>query len=255
MEAGVGGAQVLDPARRGPGLVAPAVLRHGGKHEDLAAAVEREGHDLAGRLGPPPLGEGAEVGHAGQLLRRHHGAVGHHASENRVFLAQQRGADDGVDAVGADQHVHILSIAIGEAQRGAAPAVLRRDVGGLVCQPHAGARHGGFQRGHQVAPVHGQLRRAVALLGFVRHGQAGGFRAGVPGAADAVRGAGCRFAQRGADAQAVQCPHRVRREIDVRTNAREPRRLLVHHNIHAELAQGDGGGQSANAGTVDADLS
>ncbi|MNN22515.1 hypothetical protein D3C81_1358740 [compost metagenome] len=252
MEAGIRAAQVFHAARRGPRLVPPCFLCHRGKDKDVAAAVEREGDDLCGGIRAPPLGEGVQVRYAGQLFGGHHSAVCHHAGEDRAFLAEQGGAHRGVDAVGADQHVDTLFRAVGKAQRGAGG--VRDDCHRLVIQAHVRCGHRGLQRGHQVGPVHGELRGTVAALGVLLHRQARGFFTGIPDTADAVGGTRGGLAQRVADAQAVQRAHRVGREVDVRADAGKALRLFVNHRVQAELAQRDGRGQSADAGAVDADL-
>jgi hypothetical protein len=107
-------AQLVDAARRGPRFEVPGVLRRGREDEDVLAAVQREGDDLALRVRPPPLGEGAQVGHAGHALGGHHGAVGDDAGEARALGAEHGGAHARVDAVGADQRAHAGAGAVAE---------------------------------------------------------------------------------------------------------------------------------------------
>ena len=179
-------AQFVDAAGRGPRFEMPAVLRRGREDEDVLAAIEREGHDLALRIRAPPLGEGAEVRHAGDTLGRHHGAVGHDAGEARALGAEHRGAHGRVDTVGADQHADARAAAVLEVAA-LTPSLVRRNGLGPLAQRDALGREHVRQRGQQVGTVDGELRRTVALFGRVGHFEARGFLAGVVGAADAVR--------------------------------------------------------------------
>jgi hypothetical protein len=92
-------------------------------------------------------------------LGRHEGTVGGEAGEQGIVRADHGLAHDRVDAVGAHDDVEALRRAIVEldvalhARRDHAPAehdVLARDLRG--------------DRVEQVRAVHGQIRRAVALL-------------------------------------------------------------------------------------------
>jgi hypothetical protein len=128
------------------------------------------------------------------------------------------------------------------------------DLLGALGKAHLLQREYFGQRCQQVGAVDGQLRCAVFLLGGVAHGQARGFLAAVPGAADAVGGTGSGTAHGLADAQAVQGPHRVGSEVDIRAHAQELLGLFIHHHLVASALQGDGGGQATDAGAQDSNL-
>ncbi len=231
----------------------PRFLGRGGKDEGIAPLVQRKGHDLALRRGAPPFGEGLDVGHMAHALGRHHRAEGHHAREARAFGAEQGRTHHGVDAVRANECVQPGHFAaIGEGDVHALPRL--RDLAGALAQLHLVQRKGIGQGRQQVRAVDGELGRAVFALGLVTHGQARGFLARVPVAADAVRGPCGAGAHGGGDvgAQAIEGAHGIGREVDVRAHAQELPALLEHQYFMPCLVQRIGCRQSANACSDDA---
>ncbi len=230
MEVRIGRAQLRHVARHRPGFMAPIVLRRGGEHELVAAEIEREGDDLARWRRAPPLGESAEVRDRQRRLG-HHRPVSDHAGELRMLGSEQRGAHHRVDAVGADQRIRTVGVAVGEADRHVVGT--GGDADGTLAGADDPLRQLRLERGEKVGAVDGELRRAVAFLGGVGHREPRGLLAGIPGAADAVGGTRGGGAHRLAHAETVERAHRIGREVDVGADAAEFRRLLEHHDIVA----------------------
>ena len=112
MEALEGGAQHLDVAHLRPRFAAMRGLGLAGDEVDLAAVgLHRIHHDVA--VLAPPFGAVAHV-EAVKQARRIDRAIGDAAGEMRIAVAEQAGAHDRVDAVGADQRVRLRRLAVGE---------------------------------------------------------------------------------------------------------------------------------------------
>lgn len=159
-----------------------------------------------------------------------------------------------MDAVGPDRDIDLLAAAILELQRHPLRVVLQALEPAAELDQLGRQRVG--QRGQHVGPVDRHLRRAVLLLGDIAHAQARGLQPGVPVAADPEGRLRAVPAHRRAHAvaQAVECAHRVRRQVDVRADAGEPAGLLVDADTVAGAAQRDGRSQTADAAADDADM-
>ena len=156
-----------------------------------------------------------------------------------------------MDAVRAHQRRDGGPRAVGEGEMHARRVL--RDPGGPLAEADALGGQRLLQRAQQVGAVQGELRGAVFRLRLAGHGQDRGFRARVPVAADAVRGAGAMLAQGRADAEPVQGAHGVGRQVDVGADAGEPARLLEDQDLAPGAVQRDGGSEAADAAADDAD--
>jgi hypothetical protein len=108
-----------------------------------------------------------------------------------------------------------------------------------------------FKSGQQVGPVNGELRGAIAALGSVRHLQRRRDLAGIPGAADAMRGPRRCASERFAYAELVEGVDGIGRQIDVCADPSETRRLLEDAGLMAGTAQRQRRYESADASTDD----
>ena len=122
--AGEVGRAFLAGAFGGPGFHLPVVALDDADEVEQLAAAQEVVHDVPPR--PDPVGP--DRPHPlRQAIRRNDAAPRHEAEELRPVGAEQRVADGGVHAVGADQGVAVRRAAVSKAQRHAA---------GILLNPH-----------------------------------------------------------------------------------------------------------------------
>ena len=176
VEAGQRLANLAHLAARRPGLHVPVRIGHAGDEVDLVPPrVHGIDDDVPVRT--PPLGAGIdnEIPHQ---RGREHCAVRDPPGELGLLGAEQDLAHQRVDPVGADDGVRGCALPVGKAQSDAGAVALEADE--LLLVGDQLRRHGGEEGRVQIAAMHQEIGRAVALLGLGAEGQLGQVLAGVP---------------------------------------------------------------------------
>ena len=197
------------------------------------------------------------VRHVRRALRGHEAAERAQAREARLDARGDRLADQGMDAVGADErvgaHRRFRAGPAGEAN-GHAAGVLREpdqpavEVHGVVGQAAA-------QELEEVRAMGDVAMRAVEPFAGLAHGLHGEDATVLP-APELPRGIQAHGEVREAvgETQLAERPHHVRRDDDARAGFLQFVGLLVDLGVQAGPAQEQGGGKAAQAPAGDRDL-
>ena len=236
MPAGVVLVALLLAALDGPGRLVPFLLFDGhGDVEDLAFA-QGIMDDMAVRA--DPVHRHAFSHSVGQGLQRNNAAPDDHVRKGRRRVAMQHAPHHRVYAVGADQRIADMRVAVLERERDLPVLFLKADALGIEVDRFRLDALNRLRAGRQqVGSVHGEIGITVTLDRGVAEVEELPSLAGVPQPHFLALGAAGKLAQSLEGADRVQRAIAVGTYLDAGADFAQFRRLLENFDIEAALQQ------------------